>query len=253
MSAHYAMCKYDDATGSYIPLSDGMAVGFEKWFASYAPYAPESLDDCALDAYQAGASSQDAEVNDWRSQAHRTCSQPHRKEKSDMELVEQLRTWDEIPDDDAKAFHWLDLKTAEAADLIEKQAAELEAARAEIERKMSAGQFVLEQLADEQAKNVGLRELVKHFALIDLGRSLLPDDFGLWVLRARKALSTPDDLSSLRAHDAAIWREAMQIAEDSRDKATMSKYSSVPECRAARDMAECLSKAYCHKADAIEK
>lgn len=68
-----------------------------------------------------------------------------------------------------------------------------------------------------------------------------------------KALSTPDDLSALRAHDAAIWREAMQIAEDSRNKATMSKYSSVPECRAARDMAECLSKAYCHKADAIEK
>lgn len=68
-----------------------------------------------------------------------------------------------------------------------------------------------------------------------------------------KALSTPADLSALRAHDAAIWREAMQIAEDSRDKATMSKYSSVPECRAARDMAECLSKAYCHKADAIEK
>lgn len=68
-----------------------------------------------------------------------------------------------------------------------------------------------------------------------------------------KALSTPADLSALRAHDAAIWREAMQIAEDSRNKATMSKYSSVPECRAARDMAECLSKAYCHKADAIEK
>ena len=105
-----------------------------------------------------------------------------------------------------------------------------------------------QQLAAEQAKNVGLRELVEHFALIDLGRSLLPDDFGLWVLRARKALSTPADLSALRAHDAAIWREAMQIAEDSRDKATMSKYSSVPECRAARDMAECLSKAYCHKA-----
>ena len=32
-----------------------------------------------------------------------------------MNLVEQLRTWDEIPDDDSDAFHWLDLKTAEAA------------------------------------------------------------------------------------------------------------------------------------------
>lgn len=79
------------------------------------------------------------------------------------------------------------------------QAAELEAARAEIERKMSAGQFVLEQLAAEQVKNVGLRELVKHFALIDLGRNLLPGDFGLWVLRARKAIATPSDTSSLEA------------------------------------------------------
>lgn len=137
---------------------------------------------------------------------------------------------------------------------------ELEAARAELEDVQLVSQLhydanlsLRQQLAAEQAKNVGLRELVEHFALIDLGRRLLPDDFGLWVLRARKALSTPADFSALRAHDAAIWREAMQIAEDSRDKATMSKYSSIPECRAARDMAECLSKAYCHKADAIEK
>src|SRR5574343_592718 len=150
------------------------------------------------------------------------------------------------------------------ADIAE---AELEAAMAEIERLENQVQArdaelwgrtqkilqLEQQLADEQAKNVGLRELVEHFALIDLGRRLLPDDFGLWVLRARKALSTPADLSALKAHDAAIWREAAKVAEDSRDKATMSKYSSVPECRAARDMAECLSKAYCHKADAIEK
>jgi len=36
-----------------------------------------------------------------------------------MNLVEHLRTWDDIPDDDAKAFHWLDVKTAEAADELE--------------------------------------------------------------------------------------------------------------------------------------
>jgi len=36
---------------------------FEKWFESYAPTAPESLDDCALAAYQAGADSRDAEIN----------------------------------------------------------------------------------------------------------------------------------------------------------------------------------------------
>ena len=76
----------------------------------------------------------------------------------------------------------------------------------------------------------------------------------MWDYHSGELLEAyPDDLSALRAHDAAIWREAMQIAEDSRDKATMSKYSSVPEGRAARDMAEGLSKAYCHKADAIEK
>ena len=41
------------------------------------------------------------------------------------ELIEHLRTWDQIPDDDYKAFHWLDLKTGEAADLIEAQANEI--------------------------------------------------------------------------------------------------------------------------------
>lgn len=95
------------------------------------------------------------------------------------------------------------------------QADQLEAARAEIERlktvpmkyrRMAFNAHLQDenaklskQLADEQAKNVGLRELVKHFALIDLGRSLLPDDFGLWVLRARKALATPSDTSALEA------------------------------------------------------
>jgi len=49
-----------------------------------------------------------------------------------MNLVEQLRTWDEVPDDDAKAFHWLDLKTAESADLIERQAAQIEMMRSAI-------------------------------------------------------------------------------------------------------------------------
>ena len=53
-----------------------------------------------------------------------------------MTLIEQLRTWDEIPDDDAKAFHWLDLKTAEAADLIDRQAAHIEMMR-------EAARFVL--------------------------------------------------------------------------------------------------------------
>ena len=76
---------------------------------------------------------------------------------------------------------------------------ELEAARADIENVQLVSQLhydanlsLRQQLAAEQAKNVGLRELVEHFALIDLGRRLLPDDFGLWVLRARKALAATD-------------------------------------------------------------
>ena len=36
-----------------------------------------------------------------------------------MTLIEHLRGWDEIPEDDSEAFRWLDLKTAEAADELE--------------------------------------------------------------------------------------------------------------------------------------
>lgn len=46
-----------------------------------------------------------------------------------MNLVKQLRTWDEMPEYDSDSFHWLDLKTAEAADLIERQAAQIEIAK----------------------------------------------------------------------------------------------------------------------------
>lgn len=52
-----------------------------------------------------------------------------------MTLVKQLRTWDEMPDDDNKAFHWLDLKTAEAADEIESLRQQLAAALAAIKIK----------------------------------------------------------------------------------------------------------------------
>jgi len=52
-----------------------------------------------------------------------------------MTLVKQLRTWDEMPNDDDKAFHWLDLKTAEAADEIESLRQQLAAALAAIKIK----------------------------------------------------------------------------------------------------------------------
>ena len=35
---------------------------FNEWFESYAPTAPETLDDCGNDAWKAGAASRDAEV-----------------------------------------------------------------------------------------------------------------------------------------------------------------------------------------------
>lgn len=52
-----------------------------------------------------------------------------------MTLVKQLRTWDEMPNDDDKTFHWLDLKTAEAADEIESLRQQLAAALAAIKIK----------------------------------------------------------------------------------------------------------------------
>ena len=51
-----------------------------------------------------------------------------------MNLVKQLRTWDEMPEYDSDSFNWLDLKTAEAADLIERQAAQIEMLREFIAR-----------------------------------------------------------------------------------------------------------------------
>ena len=131
-------------------------------------------------AFQAGAASRDAEV-----------------QRLQMALA------------DAEA---LELGTAEKCDQLR---AELEAARTEIERlktvpmkyrRMAFNAHLQDenaklskQLAAEQAENMGLRELVEHFALIDLGRSLLPCDFGLWVVRARKAIATPSDTSALEA------------------------------------------------------
>ena len=56
----------------------------------------------------------------------------------------------------------------------------------------------------QQARIEQLREALQHFALIDLGRDSLPSTFGMDVLASRKALSTPDDLSALRAHDVAL-------------------------------------------------
>lgn len=109
--------------------------------------------------------------------------------------------------------------------------------------------FAKDKIATQQARIEQLKRAIGNWE-----RSETPHEIQIAEAELINAgLGVTDDLSALKAHDAAIWREAMQIAEDSRNKATMGKYSSIPECRAARDMAECLSKAYCHKADAIEK
>lgn len=52
MSSHYAMCKYDDATGSYIPLE-------------VRPVADKLKKDDPLyqEGFQAGAASRDAEIH----------------------------------------------------------------------------------------------------------------------------------------------------------------------------------------------
>ena len=69
-----------------------------------------------------------------------------------MTFVKQLRTWDEIPDDDSDAFHWLDLKTAEAADLIERQAAQIEMMRVALQsaewNSLDLPQFVVTQIVE---------------------------------------------------------------------------------------------------------
>lgn len=46
-----------------------------------------------------------------------------------MTLIEHLRGWDEMPEDDSEAFRWLDLKTTEAADELEFLQQQLVAAR----------------------------------------------------------------------------------------------------------------------------
>lgn len=124
--------------------------------------------------------------------------------------------WDHL---DAKAC-------AEAADLIEKQAAELEAARAEIERLENQVQArdaelwgrtqkilqLEQQLAAEQAKNVGLRDFIAraqvssgvcccgepidgHSSPMSCGHS--PVD--MWDHAVGKLLDAPSDTSSLEA------------------------------------------------------
>ena len=57
-----------------------------------------------------------------------------------MNLVEQLRTWEEMPRcDDDLAFLWLNQLTENAADLIERQAAQIELMREVLNRLQEAG------------------------------------------------------------------------------------------------------------------
>lgn len=111
----------------------------------------------------------------------------------------------------------------ESAALVTKLQAELEAARAEIERKMSAGQFVLEQLAAEQAKNVRLLDFIAraqvssgvcccgepmdgHSSPMSCGHS--PVD--MWDHAVGKLLDAPSDTSALEA----IVKKACEVMRE---------------------------------------
>lgn len=65
----------------------------------------------------------------------------------------------------------------------------------------------------QQARIEQLRETLQHFALIDLGRDSVPSTFGMDVLASRKALSTHDDLSALKAHDEKLLKIIKQKDE----------------------------------------
>lgn len=64
---------------------------FEKWFESYAPTAPESLDDCALAAFRAGAASRDAEVAALQAEIERKMSAGGFVLKENDQLREQVQ------------------------------------------------------------------------------------------------------------------------------------------------------------------
>lgn len=124
-----------------------------------------------------------------------------------MNLVERLRKYE------LSAGEWT---AEEAADLIEKQAAELASAGAEIERLSSSCNFVGEaneklgarvivaekQLAAEQAKNAGLREAILTQAPFDseLEKPLI------------EAISAPSDTSALEALIAKAGEKMRDLA-----------------------------------------
>ncbi len=86
--------------------------------------------------------------------------------------------------------HESDLKYVRA-DLVESLRQKLAAAQAEIERKMGAGKFVVEQLADSQKREVMLRDALE-FAISIIGH---PDDSGTKYLQ--EALAATADLNGL--------------------------------------------------------
>ena len=83
-----------------------------------------------------------------------------------MNLVKQLRTWDEMPEYDSDSFHWLDLKTAEAADLIERQAAQIEMLREALEASYNGLRWWMDSfpLHVTEADNEEMLKLVKALA-----------------------------------------------------------------------------------------
>lgn len=93
--------------------------------------------------------------------------------------------------------------------------AELAAAMSEIERKMSAGQFVLEHLAAEQANNMRLRER------LDYIRHLPIDQHYRINALAYELIAEPSDTSALEA----IVKKAGEVMREKCADASIDLYS----------------------------
>ena len=122
-----------------------------------------------------------------------------------MNLVKQLRTWDDIPDDDAKAFHWLDLKTAEAADLIEKQAAQIEQIRQQLAAALAACELKDEALQNCEGMLDELRDYpITHDAIIE-ALAIQPDDSALKAWLGEPTGEVKKHTGSLKDMAIIVW------------------------------------------------
>jgi len=112
------------------------------------------------------------------------------------ELIERLL------DNRVTGFN-LSVAAVEAAERIEMLEQQLAAAQAEIERKMSAGKFVVEQLADSQKREVMLRHALERLVTERRAGLVSPESWNV----AREALAATE------ADRLRLREQLEQIAE----------------------------------------